>query len=243
MFFLTKFLSCSSSLLFRIYHYALIPLRYKLVIQGKENIRKTADPKGGILFLGSHPSHLDATFLTYALLKYGHKVNIWTLEYVFKNPYTRFVARNPNTVKLMKVPNLYSSRLTKNPSRMRRLIAKPIEKLRSGENILFFPSGNQRHTAREEIHGKSAVHRILKEYPSANIVVAQVTGMWGSRFSKAVKKSERSTAKRENWFQFMWNLAKIILLNLVFFIPKRSVSIKFQPMTEDFPRKGTRKEV
>jgi 1-acyl-sn-glycerol-3-phosphate acyltransferase/acyl carrier protein len=243
MFFLKKFLSYSASILFRIYHRVLIPLRYKLAIQGTENIRRKTDPAGGILFLGSHPSHLDATFLTYALFKQGYKVNIWTLEYVFKNPYTRFVARNPNTVKLMKVPNLYSSRAAKNPSRMRRLIAKTIDKLRAGENVLFFPSGNQKHTAREEIHGKSAVHRILKQYPNANIFVAQITGMWGSRFSKAVKKSERSTAKGENWFQFVWNLVKIVLLNFVIFIPKRSVSIEFQPVAEDFPRTGTRKEI
>ena len=35
----------------------------------------------------------------------------------------------------------------------------------------------------------------------------------------------------------------MILLNFIFFIPKRKVSIEFSPAKNDFPRQGTRKEI
>jgi long-chain-fatty-acid--[acyl-carrier-protein] ligase len=201
------------------------------------------DPKGGVLFLANHPSHLDATFLTLALLKYGYQISIWTLDYVYKNPYTKLVSRNYETVKLMKVPNMHESRLAKNPSRLRKLIIKTIENLKEGQSVLFFPSGKQKHVAHEEVHGKSAVERILNLYPEVNIVFVKSTGLWGSRFSKAVKKSERSDAKGDNWIKFIWNLIKIITFNLVIFIPKRKITIEFDPAGDDFPRQGSRVEI
>lgn len=244
MTFIKKIKAYLLSLLFRFYHQVLVPLRYKVKVIGGERISsKLTDPKKGILFLANHPSHLDATFLTLALLKYGHQISIWTLDYVYKNPYTKLVSRNYETVRLMKVPNIHESRFTKNPSRLRKLITKTIENLKEGENVLFFPSGKQKHVAHEEVHGKSAVERILHLYPDVNIVFIRSTGLWGSRFSKAVKKSERSDAKGDNWFKFIWNLIKIITFNLVIFIPKRKITIEFDPAGDDFPRQGSRLEI
>jgi long-chain-fatty-acid--[acyl-carrier-protein] ligase len=242
--FLKKIKSYLLSLLFRFYHYVLIPLRYKVNILGSGRISsKLTNPRGGVLFLSNHPSHLDATFLSLALLKFGYQISIWTLGYVYKNPYTKLVTRNYETVKLMKVPNVYESRLQKNHSRLFKLITKTVEKLKKGENVLFFPSGMQKHSALEEIDGKSAVQKILNLYPDVNIVFVRLTGMWGSRFSKAVKKSDRSDAKGDNWIKFIWNLINIITFNLIFFIPKRKISLEFDPAGEDFPRTGSRLEI
>lgn len=244
MIFLTKLKSYLLSVLFRFYHYVLVPLRYKMIVIGGERIAsKLTDPKKGILFLANHPSHLDATFLTLALLRFRYQISIWTLDYVYKNPYTKLVSRNYETVKLMKVPNIHESRLAKNASRLRKLINKTIDNLKDGQNVLFFPSGKQKHLPREEVHGKSAVARILARYPEANIVFVRSTGLWGSRFSKAVKKSERSDAKGDNWLKFIWGLVKIVTLNLIFFIPKRKITIEFDPAGDDFPRHGTRQEI
>ena len=232
------------TIFFRLYHYVLVPLRYKLRIIGADRISaKKTDPKGGILFLANHPSHLDATILSLSLLKYRYLVSIWTLEYVFKNPYTRFVARNHHTTKLMKVPMVFEKRQAKNFVRTRKLISRTVDALKAGENVMFFPSGTQKHIPREEINGKSAVQRILRLYPDVNIVLIRETGMWGSRFSKAVAKTERSSATRANFVRFVWNLAKMILFNLVFFIPKRKVMLEFDNVGDDFPRYGSRKEI
>lgn len=229
---------------FVLYHYLILPLRYRLQVTGANRIRThLSDPKGGILFLSSHPSHLDPSLVGFALWQNHIRLYIWTVDYVFKHIFLRFAARSSDSVKLLKVPDVYEGRSAKHADKAKRLIQKTVEKLRKGNNVLFFPGGRQKLEPYEEISGKSAVQRILKLYPDANIVVVNIKGMWGSRFSKAVKSSERSNLKASSIMRFMWNILKIILLNGVFFIPKRQVQIEFTPLGSDFPRLGTRREI
>ena len=244
MIYFNQFFNFLARVLFRFYHYLLLPIRYKIQVIGGEKVTKhKTDPKGGILFLSNHPSHLDASFLGTVLIKLNHQVSIWTLDYVFKNPYTRLVARNFDTTKLIKVPNVHDNRAPKNMVKIRKLIRRTVEGLQKGENILFFPGGAQKYAAREEINGKSAVEKIIKQYPQVNIVLVKITGLWGSRFSKAVRKSERSDIRGGKLYSFVWKIVKMILLNLVFFIPKRKVSVEFHPVDSQFPRFKTRKEI
>ncbi len=238
---LTNFLT---NLSFKLYHYLILPLRYSVTVEGGKRIgTQRTDERGGTLFLSNHPSHLDPSMVGFALWERSIRICIWTLDYVFKHAFTRFAARSADTVKLIKVPNVFEGRSRKHASDMRRLIQKTVEKLRKGENVLFFPGGKQKHEAFEEVCGKSAVQRILKLYPEVNIVLVTVTGMWGSRFSKAVSKAERSNLKGQSLMRFLWSMTKIILLNFIFFIPKRHVTIEFTPVGANFPRQGTRKEI
>jgi long-chain-fatty-acid--[acyl-carrier-protein] ligase len=224
-------------------HYILIGLRYKIVVKGHDNIdiHKT-DPEGGTLFLSNHPSHLDGTLVSIALGRSNHRICIWALDDTFKNPYIKSVTRNSDVVTLMTVPNIYESRKGHHNKKLRHLLHRTVALLKQGRNVMFFPGGSQKHQGYEEIHGKSAIQKILHQYPNVNIIIIRIAGMWGSRFSKAVKKDQRSTTKGENLKKFAWNLCKIILSNLIFLIPRRKVVIEFMD-THDFPRKGTRKEM
>jgi long-chain-fatty-acid--[acyl-carrier-protein] ligase len=244
-FYIVEFLNLLTSIFFRLYHYVEFPLRYKVQVIGKDPIRQMhkTDPKGGCLFLSNHPSHLDAQMITFTLWKMGHRLTVWTMDFVFKNFYIRLAAKNSNTVKLIKVPNISEERHAKNRLKLRKLIRRTIEGLQEGENILFFPAGSQKHGAREDLDGKSAVHRILQQYPNANIIMVRILGMWGSRFSKAVSKMERSDLHTKSWISFLLRIVKIIFLNLIIFIPKRLVRIEFVPAGPDFPRNGTRQEI
>lgn len=232
-----------TTLIFRIYHYLLLPLRYKVKVIGGERIKEKISPGEGVLFLSTHPSHLDPSIVGFELWKLGYKVDVWTLDFVYKNPYTRLAARNPKTVTMMKVPNITERRSEKDPKRLRKLIRRTVDCLEEGENILFFPSGSQKHLAYEQINGKSAVEKIMKMHPGTNIVLIRMTGLWGSRFSKAMGKKDRSNIQANQWLRFVWNIVKIILLNLIFFIPKRKITIEFYSPGQDFPRQGTRQEM
>lgn len=242
--FITELYQVTSRFFFRLYHYILLPLRYRIEVKGINSLDKNkTDPTGGLLILSNHPTHLDASLLGTALMRGGKQVTIWTVDYVFKNPYTKFVSRNFDTTKLLKVPNVTESRSPKNRAKIRKLIQRTISGLHKGENILFFPGGAQKYQALEEINGKSAVERILRLYPNVNIILVRMIGLWGSRFSKAAHKSERSILKGGKWFTFVWNIVKMFVLNLIFFIPKRNVLIEFTPAPSDFPRNGSRKEI
>lgn len=246
-------------LIFRIYHYSLLPLRYRINTVGIDELKKIKkgrtlrlgqNNKGvdsghvpGFLFLANHPSHLDPILIGTTLVKEGYPVCIWTMDFVYKNPYAKFAARNNDDIRTLKVPNAHEHRAFKNKYNIRRLIYRTIKGLKNGENVLFFPAGYQKFTPRDEINGKSAVEKILRLYPDVNIVFVKIHGMWGSRFSKAVGRAERSQLTGRNWFQFLKKLIKMFLFNGIFFVPKRNVIIEFVPAKESFPRTGTRQEI
>lgn len=226
---------------FRIFHYSLLPLRYSVKAVGLEKLQQG---KAGYLFLCNHPSHLDPILVGTTLVKKaGLPVSIWSMDFVYKNPYAKFAARNNDDIRMLKVPNAHEHRTYKNNYKIRRLIHRTVRGLKTGENILFFPAGYQKFTPRDEINGKSAMEKILKIYPDVNIVLVKIHGMWGSRFSKAVSRSERSNLRGSGWLRFMQKMVKMLLMNGVFFIPKRKVTIEFVPVKDTFPRTGTRQEI
>ena len=149
LFYLNEFYNFISRICFRLYHYILLPLRYKIQIKGIETLQSgKTDPKAGFLFLSNHPTHLDASLVGTALIKSNMQVTIWTVDYVFKNPYTRLVARNFDTTKLLKVPNIHENRSFKNPSKVRKLIRRTVEGLQR-EKISFFSPAELKNTQRE----------------------------------------------------------------------------------------------
>lgn len=225
---------------FRICHYSLLPLRYRIKAEGLDDLIKGGE---GILFLSNHPSHLDPILVGTTLVRHGIPVCIWSMDFVYKNPYARFAARNNDDIRTLKVPNAHEHRAFKNAYKIRHLIHRTITGLKKGENILFFPAGYQKFTPRDEINGKSAVEKILHHYPTANIVLVKIHGMWGSRFSKAVSRAERSNLRGGGWMGFMRKMLGVLFLNGIFFIPKREVTIEFVPVKDAFPRTGTRQEI
>ena len=80
-------------------------------------------------------------------------------------------------------------------------------------------------------------------YPEVPIVLINITGMWGSRFSWASKRYTRWKTENMRWTELVKDMVKMILFNFMFFIPKRQVTIEFNLAGKDFPRTGTRLEI
>ena len=140
------------------------------------------------------------------------------MDFVYKNPYTRLCARNQHTVRMQKVPNIHEHRSFKNPQRARHLIQRTIEGLRTGSSSFFFPAGAQKFTAREEINGKSAVERILKQYPEAKIMLVRITGMWVQPLFKSGPPQRTLRLARRQWDHHFVEYHQNDHLKLFFFI-------------------------
>jgi long-chain-fatty-acid--[acyl-carrier-protein] ligase len=233
-----------NNIVFWLSHSWIIPLRYKIEVKGAEYL----DPKKGgvnssILFLANHSSHIDGTLLVVALLKYHIPLSVWALDMTFKLPYLRWAARHKDTVKVVKVPNINERRSQKHLTNLHKLVTRTGDGLRKGKNFLIFPSGRCKKTPVEKIDGKSAVPLIIQQCPNVNIILIRLTGLWGSRFSPATKPELRwATAAVSGWTMF-WHSLKMILLNWIFFIPKRKVIVELMPAGPNFPRFGTRVEI
>lgn len=219
-------------------HSILLPLRYRVEIKGIEFL----DPKKikSTLFLSNHSSHLDATFIGHEMLKKKLPFVIWALDKTFKLPYLRWAARN---VSVVKVPNIAEIRSEKHSSKLHKLVTRTADGLRTGNNYLIFPAGVVKRTPIERIDGKSAVPLIIHQYPQVNIILIRITGLWGSRFSCATNYDNRwGTPAVPTWRMFL-QVLKMVVLNAIFFIPKRKVLVEFTKAPEDFPRHGTRLEI
>lgn len=225
-------------------HKCVLPLRYNIIVKGAECL----DPKKGgvnhsILFLSNHSSHLDGTILVTALLRQNISLNVWALDLTFKIPYLRWVARHKETVKVVKVPNIPETRSEKHSSRLHKLVTRTADGINKGENFLIFPSGKVKETPIESIEGKSAIPLIILQCPNVHVILIRISGMWGSHFSCATKAEKRWATRTIKTRDMFWESLKMILLNGIFFIPKRTVIVELIPVGDDFPRYGTRLEI
>jgi len=225
-------------------HSFVVPLRYKIEIKGSEYLDlKKGGVNSSILFLSNHTSHIDATVISVEILKRKLPLTIWALDETFKLPYLRWAARHKETVKVVKVPNITERRSEKHQSHLHKLITRTADGLRKGENFLIFPSGCLKKTPVEKMEGKSAIPLLLSLCPDVNIILIRISGLWGSRFSRATKPEERWASRWSRGWDMLWQSLKIALLNGIFFIPKRKVTIELLPAGEDFPRFGSRLEI
>lgn len=226
-------------------HSIVLPLRYKIEVKGIECLDvKKGGVNSSILFLANHSSHIDATILGFTILKKHLPLSIWALDLTFKLPYLRWAARHNESIQVVKVPNINERRSEKHTSNLHKLVTRTGDGLLKGKNFLIFPAGRCKKTPIEKIDGKSAIPLIIQQYPNVNIILVRITGLWGSRFSCATKADSRwATRSIRSWDMF-WQTLKMILLNGIFFIPKRKVLIEFIPLLHNkFPRQASRLEM
>jgi long-chain-fatty-acid--[acyl-carrier-protein] ligase len=209
--------------------------RYRVTIKGLENLnRSTLNKPGGAVFLPNHPTvFVDPTLITLAVWR-KYPIRPMVVEYMYYTPIIHSVMKFMNA---LPIPNFVNSSNSLKKKKADRVVETVIEDLKKGQNFLIYPAGKVKHQAREIIGGASAVHRIIQAVPEANVVLVRITGLWGSRFSRAL------TGKTPFMFATIWQGVKIVLKNLLFFTPRREVTIEFMPAPDDFPYRASRMEL
>lgn len=207
--------------------------RYSVTIKGLENINpEILNKPGGVLFLPNHPTvFVDPTLVALAIWK-KYPVRPIIVEYMYYTPIINWLMRFMNAIP---VPNFVNTSNSLKKKKGEKVFDTMIEDLKKGDDFLIYPGGRTKHQARELING-SGVHRIVQAVPDVNIVLVRTTGLWGSSFSRALTGTTPFIFT--TIFQGMW----IALKNLLFFTPRRKVTIEFQPAGPDFPYHGTRVE-
>lgn len=212
----------------------LIWLRYKVNVEGLENLSPDKlSKKGGILFLPNHPAEIDPVILMLALWwKFRARPLVVENFYYLKGAYFFM-----QCVNAMPLPNMDGATNKWKLKKIDKLFNDITQKLQQGDNFLIYPAGRLKLTGLEVIGGASMVHNLLKTCPEANIVLIRTTGMWGSRFSRAL------TGKVPDFGGNLWEGAKILLKNGIFFTPRREVKVQLEAAPADFPYTGSRIEL
>jgi long-chain-fatty-acid--[acyl-carrier-protein] ligase len=196
----------------------------------KKNLKKP----GGVLFLPNHPAALiDPTIVSLSVWS-KFPIRPMIVEYMYFTPGIYSVMKFLNA---LPIPDFDSSSNSLKRKRNEKVINEVIKGLKSGENFLLYPAGRIKHTAIEDIGGASATQRIIQEAPEANIVLVRTKGLWGSSFSRAL------TGKVPPLYPTLTKGIKIALKNLLFFTPRRRITIELEFAPPDFPYHASRMEL
>jgi long-chain-fatty-acid--[acyl-carrier-protein] ligase len=213
---------------------ALLSIRYRIRVKGLETLTKeNLNREGGILFLPNHPAEIDPVVVVVALWQ-KFKPRPIVVEHFFYLKGAHFLMKLVKALPLPDMNGMVSKWKQKKIEKLFHLVA---EELKKGENFLIYPAGKLKLTAAEIIGGASFVHSLLKECPKTNVVLIRTTGLWGSRFSRAL------TGTTPSFGAACWEGIKLVLKNGIFLTPRRDILIEVQAAPKDFPYEGTRLEV
>ncbi len=207
----------------------LLRLRYRVQVQGADAL---PDLDGPTIVMPNHPGYIDPPLvLSHLRLRDPLRPLVYTGTY--RNPVLYPVMRALGSVE---VPELSAqSRQAKQTTL--DMIEKVAEAVGRGESILIYPSGRLQREGRETVGASRAAAELLRACPDANVVLVRTRGVWGSMFSWARTASQPPLG----WCMvrgLLWMLA-----NLVFFLPRRRVTMQIQVVPRDELPDATREQL
>jgi long-chain-fatty-acid--[acyl-carrier-protein] ligase len=204
----------------------LLSLRYRVEVRGLDEIRARGTSR--VVFLPNHVALIDPAILMVRLDRHFQPRSLgdeYQISQQIIGPIARLYGVRP-------LPNMERQGLSVLDA-TRQALAATIAGVRTGENLLFYPSGRIRQQHLEEIRAASGTEVLVKSVPDARVVLVRQTGLWGSSFSLAF------TGRMPSAVATAWRGVKYLLLNGVFFMPRRHVLLEFVEPA-DFPRDGGR---
>jgi len=194
----------------------LLRFRYKISIKGSEILQNSSP----ILFLPNHQALIDPFILLSNIYRFTIVTPVLSEKY-FDIPVAKWYFKRLGAVRVSDLET--GNRDTQVLESITRSVFEGFQK---NTNIVIYPSGQLAGQGFEKIFNKKSAYHIVASIPDGvQIVGVRITGLWGSMFSKA------KTGKSPDLFTQFFKGFFIILVNLLFFIPKRTVSIEFEDIT------------
>lgn len=199
------------SLLSRFVKFAL-NLRYDVSVEGEEVIKKYKD--ASILFLANHPATIDPVIVQTFLYPYVHLQPL-AAEKFFKSSFLNFFLKK---IGALPVPEFEDGSNEYKAYKVERLTSKIKQALTKKSKILLYPAGHLCESGYEKIGGASLAFDLRKE-PKKLVGIA-IDGLYGSMFSRYFE------SKTPSFTETLFKGIKIALLNAIFFLPKRKVTVR-----------------
>lgn len=189
----------------------VLGLRYTVRVEGLDQLR---DLSGPTLVMPNHPGYIDPPLVvSHVVLRETVRPTVTASMYrhVLLHPFMRLV-------EALEVPDL---REHSHDARQRTLamIDAVVAGLERGESFLIYPSGRAQRSGLEVVGASRAVYDILQRFPRANVVLVRTRGVWGSSFSYA------RTGNPPHLGRCLARGLALLLANLVFFAPRRRVTM------------------
>ena len=202
----------------------LLGLRYRVNAVGLESI----SGPGPILFMPNHPALIDPV-IVYSLLA-NHAPRPLADERQMQGPVGRLAAK---ALRALLIPDALKDG-AKARQGLEAGMHAVLDALQAGDNILLYPAGRIYRSARESLGGNSGAALILQKMPGLRVVLVRTTGLWGSTFGYG------ATCKPPHFGRVLLRGALAVFANLLFFTPRRPVSVEFVEAA-DLPRHGDKR--
>jgi 1-acyl-sn-glycerol-3-phosphate acyltransferase len=194
----------------------LLRFRYRISIKGSEILQNNSP----VLFLPNHQALVDPVILLSHIYRFTTAIPVVSEKY-FDMPVVKWYFKRLGAVRVSDLET--GSRDTQVLKTITRSVFKG---LRRNKNIVIYPSGQIAGQGYEKIFNKKSAYHIVRTIPEdVQIIGVRLTGLWGSMWSKA------KTGKSPNFFVQLLKGIFYVFANLLFFLPKRSVSIEFEDLT------------
>lgn len=207
----------------------LLWLRYDIEIRGAEKLQE----RSGVLILPNHPGELDPAIVlahTWTRLQ-PHPVVVDDFYYMAG------IRRLMQLVRAIPMPNTDGGMGSYKRVRVRKALDHAAACLDEGQNILLYPAGQMMRSEREELRGASGTYDILSRVKEKKILLIRTRGLIGSSYSWVFWQG------RPPLTRLLLQSVKYILLNLIFFMPRRKVVMEWVEAPADFPYGGTKMEI
>jgi long-chain-fatty-acid--[acyl-carrier-protein] ligase len=209
----------------------LLWTRYRVRVNGLETLTGLG-PKSKVLILPNHPGYVDPMLV---LSRLGPQLGPRPLvfEGTFANP---LLWPFMKLVNALPVPDMEAAS-TAARATAQASVQAVIDGLRAGNNHILWPSGRLQRRGVEVLGGARALTDILEAVPDCEIVLVRTRGLWGSMFSFAY------TGKLPALTPRMLGGLGTLLSNLLFFTPRRDITLTVERLDKARIPKGRREEV
>lgn len=195
----------------------ILARRYDITITGIEHLQKD----GSKMIMPNHPGLIDPIIIFSYLSEYT-KLSPVVTETYYNKPILNTLFKS-----VQAVPMGDLQRGTADADQVSATFSGIVDGLDSGKNILLYPSGQIYSQDFESVIGKKSVYEIItRTNYETRFIAVQTKGVWGSTFSKAWDGTN------PNFFKVFFESAGILLVNGIFFVPKRKVTIEIEDFTE-----------
>jgi long-chain-fatty-acid--[acyl-carrier-protein] ligase len=200
----------------------VLGLRYWFTVSG---LPEAGRHPGPYLVLPNHPAYAEPPNVLARLWPW-FKPRPMLMETNFQNPFT---APFGWLFRAIHVPDTEKTSAEVR-DRAAGAVQTAIDALKAGDSVIMWPSGRLMRDAVERLGGARGAADILAACPEATVILVRTRGLWGSMFSWA-------WGGRPPFFKRLAQGVGLLLANLVFFAPRRRVTMR----VEAFPR-GRRPE-
>ncbi len=191
----------------------LLSLRYRIRVQGLDQLQ---DLKG-VLIIPQHPAYIDPPIVLRTVYR-ALAPRPMLFARVFRNPLLFWL---PRALNALEIPDL-EAHSTQARAQTQQSIDAVIEGLKRGENFILWPSGHVQRQPYESLGAARSLSDIVNAVPTVQLVAVRTRGLWGSSFSFAF------TGGQPNLVKALLRGIGVIIANLIFFAPRRTVELTIE---------------